>query len=168
MTPHISPRPTVHRHAQRPAPHKARRRTTHSFLKTFSSKRPKITTPWWHSRYFLAAGWGIAAMGLLLNAGTYLKADAAAPHKDTCQKIVQSSAILSRAQLGKLLTVPERSNQQTVRDIVAEPYCQLPSMEIRDGVTATREAYPLAFAPSTWLVMLYEGNEYAGFSFSFQ
>jgi hypothetical protein len=124
--------------------------------------------PWWFSRYFFAAGWGIATMSLLLNVGTYLKADAASAKKDNCQKIVQSSAVLSRAQLGKILTVPERSNQQTVRDIVAEPYCQLPSLEIRDGVTAIREAYPLAFAPSTWLVMLYEGEEYAGFSFSFQ
>ncbi|NEQ54467.1 MAG: hypothetical protein F6K11_30775 [Leptolyngbya sp. SIO3F4] len=126
------------------------------------------TKPWWRSGYFLATGWGIAAMGLLVDAGIYLKADAASTQKDNCQKIVQSSAVLSRAQLGKLLTVPERSNQQNVRDIVAEPYCKLPSMEIRDGIKASREAYPLAFEPSTWLVMLYEGDEYAGFSFSFQ
>ena len=103
-------------------------------------------------------------MGLLFNADTYLKADAASTQKDNCQKVVQSSAVLSREQLGKILTVPERSNQQAVRHIVAEPYCQLPSLEIRDGVTANRAAYPLAFLPSTWLVMLYEGDEYAGFS----
>lgn len=168
MTQQLSPRPTVRRRSPRPTPRKARQRTPFSFLNAFSFKHQHTSTPWWRSRYFSAAGWGIAAMGLLFNADTYLKADAASAQKDNCQKVVQSSAVLSREQLGKILTVPERSNQQTVRDIVAEPYCQLPSLEIRDGITANREAYPLAFSPSTWLVMLYEGDEYAGFSFSFQ
>ena len=163
MTQQLSPRPTVRRRSPRPASRKAK---PLSFFKAFRS--PRTPTRWWRSYYFLAAGWGIAAMGLLINAGTYLKADAASSDKDNCQKIIQPSAVLSRAQLGKILTVPERSNQQSVRDIVAEPYCQLPSLDIRDGVTATREVYPLAFEPSTWLVMLYEGDEYAGFSFSFQ
>lgn len=168
MTQQLSPRPTVRRRSPRPAPRKTRKRKTYPFLKAFSNLGQRTIKPWWRHQYFLAAGWGMAAMSLLLNAGTYLKADAASAQKDNCQTIVQSSAVLSRAQLGKILTVPERSNQQTVRDIVADPYCQLPGLEIRDGVTATREAYPLAFEPSTWLVMLYEGDEYAGFSFSFQ
>lgn len=167
MTQQLSPRPTVRRRSPRPTSRQPQQRNPFSLIKAFSAMQPKAK-PWWRSRYFLAAGWGIAAMGLLLNASSYLKADAASAQKDNCQKIMQSSAVLSRNQLGQLLTIPERSNQQTVRDIVAEPYCQLPSMEIRDGVTATREAYPLAFEPSTWLVMLYEGDEYAGFSFSFQ
>lgn len=168
MTQQLSPRTKVRRRSTRPASRKAKQRPLFSFLKADRAPQVRTIKPWWRSRYFLAAGWGIAAIGLLLNAGSYLKADAASAQKDNCQKIVQSSAVLSREQLGKILTVPERSNQQTVRDIVTEPYCQLPSLEIRDGVTATREAYPLAFEPSTWLVMLYEGNEYAGFSFSFQ
>ena len=166
MTQQLSRR-TTRRRAPRPAPRQTKQRQRFSLLKAFSAPKIRASKPW-GSRYFLAAGWGLAAIGLLLNASTYLKADAASNQKDNCQKIVQSSAVLSRDQLGKILTVPERSNQQTIRDIVAEPYCQLPSMEIRDGVTASREAYPLAFEPSTWLVMLYEGDEYAGFSFSFQ
>ncbi|MEA5466852.1 hypothetical protein [Leptothoe sp. PORK10 BA2] len=168
MTQQLSPRTPVQRRS--PRPRKASQRTTYPLLqKALSAVGQQTTKPWWRSRYFMAAGWGMAAVGLLLNAGHYLKADATPVHgKDNCQKIVQSSAVLSREQLGQILTVPERSNQQTVRDIVAEPYCQLPSIEIREGVTATREVYPLAFEPSTWLVMLYEGEEYAGFSFSFQ
>lgn len=164
MKQQLSPRPTVRRRSSRPSPRQTRQQSP--LLKMFSASQKR--RPWWHSRYFSAAGWVIAAVGLLLNAGTYLKADAASADKDNCQKLVQSSAVLSRAQLGKILTIPERSNQQTLRDVVAEPYCQLPTLEIRDGVTATREAYPLAFEPSTWLVVLYEGEEYAGFSFSFQ
>lgn len=168
MTQQLSPRPKGRRRSVRPPHGKVKSQKTFPLFKAFGHTPSRILKPWWRSRYFLAAGWGIAAIGLLLNAGTYLKADAASTNKDNCQKIVQSSAVLSRNQLGKILTVPERSTQQTVRDIVAEPYCQLPSLEIRDGITATREAYPLAFNPSTWLVTLYEGDEYAGFSFSFQ
>ena len=168
MTQQLSPRPTGRRRSVRPHHRKVKSQKPSSLFKAFNFIPPQRLKPWWRSRYFLATGWGVAAIGLLLNASTYFKVDAASTDKDNCQKIVQSSAVLSRKQLGKILTVPERSNQNTVRNIVAEPYCQLPSLEIRDGITATREAYPLAFDPSTWLVMLYEGDEYAGFSFSFQ
>ena len=147
------------RSTRRPGPRRARKCTT-PLLNSFSNG------PWWRHRCFLATGWGLAILSLLFDAGSHLQA--AADTKDSCQHIVQSSAVLSRAQLAKILTVPERSSQQSVKAIVAEPYCQLPSLELRDGVTAEREAYPLAFTPSTWLVMLYEGDEYAGFSFSFQ
>lgn len=140
----------------RPVSRRARKRT-----KPFIHR----LIPRWHGRYFLAAGWGVAILSLLFNAGSHLRA---ADSQDSCQQVVQSAAVLSRAQLTKILSIPERSDQQSVRDIVAEPYCQLPDLELRDGVTAKREAYPLAFSPSTWIVMLYEGDEYAGFAFSFQ
>ncbi|MEL6230840.1 MAG: hypothetical protein AAFR24_13100 [Cyanobacteria bacterium J06627_3] len=122
---------------------------------------------WRHSQRLLMAGWGLALLSLLFNIGSRLQATASDTN-DRCQTIVQSSAVLSRRQLAELLTVPERSTQQLIKDIVAEPYCQMATIELRDSVTAQREAYPLAFAPRTWLVMLYEDNEYAGFSFSFQ
>lgn len=119
------------------------------------------------SQYFLAAGWAVASLSLLFNISVHVQASAT-DTQDHCQQIVQSSAVLSRSQLAELLTIPERSSQQSIKDIVAEPYCQMLTIELRDGVAAKREAYPLAFAPKTWLVMLYEGDEYAGFSFSFQ
>ncbi len=146
----------------RPAPRRTRKRTT-PFLKPLSQR----VSPWWRNPYVLAAGWGIALFSLLFDASSHLHASTA-DTKETCQRMVQSSAVLSRAQLAQILTVPERSSQQSVRAIVADPYCQLPSLELRDGITAEREAYPLAFSPTTWLVMLYEGDEYAGFAFSFQ
>ena len=127
-----------------------------------SQKQPRR-----HSQRFLMAGWGLAFLSLVFNIGSRLQATAS-DTKNQCETIVQSSAVLSRSQLAELLTVPERSNQQLIKDIVAEPYCQMTTIELRDSITAQREAYPLAFAPRTWLVMLYEDNEYAGFSFSFQ
>ena len=89
-------------------------------------------------------------------------------HRDLCQEMVQPSVSLSRAQLTELLTVPERSPKATIRQQAPDPYCTLTDLEIRAGVTAQREAYPLAFDPDTWLVMLYEGDEYAGYAFRFE
>ncbi|MGB5913589.1 MAG: hypothetical protein WBG63_01900 [Phormidesmis sp.] len=84
-----------------------------------------------------------------------------------CTTDIVSSAQLSREQLLKLLTVPERDSKSRVRQITTEPYCQLSSINIRAGVAAEREAYPLAFDPTTALVILYENDEYAGYRFLF-
>lgn len=85
-----------------------------------------------------------------------------------CSEIVSDQAKLSREQLATLLTIPERDAKSRVRQIVSEPYCQLPTLKVRSGVDAEREAYPLAFDPGTTLVILYENNEYAGYRFSFE
>jgi hypothetical protein len=117
-------------------------------------------------KYMLAGGSVVAAFGLLADPRALLPTPS--PVKDICQEIVQSKAILSRGQLSKLLAVPERSNKAQVRQVVKEPYCQLPTTEVRAGVSSRREAYPLAFDTQTWIVVLYEGDEYAGYSFSFR
>jgi hypothetical protein len=70
---------------------------------------------------------------------------------------------LSRATFAKLITVPEGKSRSAIRQIVAAPYCQMPSLAIRAGATSEREAYPLDFDRRTWLVLLYEGNSYAGY-----
>lgn len=117
-------------------------------------------------KYMLAGGSVVAAFGLLADPRGLLPPPP--PTKTVCQEIVQSKAILSREQLSKLLAVPERSNKAQVRQIVKEPYCQLPATDVRAGISSRREAYPLAFDTQTWLVVLYEGDEYAGYSFSFR
>jgi len=83
-----------------------------------------------------------------------------------CTAVVEPTARLSREQLAKLLTVPERDPKASITDIVAAPYCRLPEIEVRSGVVAVREVYPLAFDPSTRLVILYENDEYAGYRFT--
>lgn len=83
----------------------------------------------------------------------------------SCQGDVAQTSQLSREQLLQLLAVPERDSKTRVRQIVQEPYCQLASIEVRAGVDAIREAYPLAFDPETTLVILYEEDEYAGYRF---
>ncbi|MGB3292134.1 MAG: hypothetical protein WBB01_03960 [Phormidesmis sp.] len=83
----------------------------------------------------------------------------------SCASNVVESVRLSREQLAKLLTIPERDSKTRIREIVQEPYCQLADLDIRAGVKAEREAYPLEFDPDTALVILYENDEYAGYRF---
>ena len=90
------------------------------------------------------------------------------PRDDRCQTIVESEAILSRDELTALLSVPERESMARIREVVSSPYCKLADLELRVGAIAEREAYPLAFDPDTWLIILYEGDEYAGYDFSFR
>ncbi|MEM9906508.1 MAG: hypothetical protein AAF921_15935, partial [Cyanobacteria bacterium P01_D01_bin.44] len=118
------------------------------------------------SRYWLASGWGLALMSFVFNLGFKFQAEAA--DNNLCEKMVQPTAVLSREQLVKVLSIPERSERQAVQTVVSSPYCHLPDLDIRAGVRAEREAYPLAFDPKTWLVLLYEDGEYAGYAFRFQ
>lgn len=125
-------------------------------------RRPKRSSV----RYMLAGGSAIAAVGLLVDP-THLMPKPA-PTKDLCQEIVQPTAALSRQQLSALLAVPERSPKANLKQVINQPYCKLPGLQVRSGTTAQREAYPLAFDPQTWFVVLYEGDEYVGYSFSFR
>lgn len=84
-----------------------------------------------------------------------------------CTTEVSDTSQLSREQLLALLAVPERDSKSRIKEIVSEPYCQLATLNVRAGVEAEREAYPLAFDPNTTLLILYENDEYAGYRFSF-
>lgn len=118
-------------------------------------------------KYMLAGGSIIAALGLLIEPQGLLS-KTTSQDKDICQQVVQETAVLSREQLTQVLSVPERANKQTIRQVMKLPYCRLKTVQLRAGTTAEREAYPLAFDPKTWLVVLYEGDEYVGYSFSFR
>lgn len=117
------------------------------------------------------AGAILLAIGLLAiddqKLGDWLQA-AGTQSAEGCEKIVQSNAQLSREQLAQLLVVPERDPKESVRKIVAEPYCSLPQLQVRSGVVSEREAYPMAWDPTVQLVILYENDEYAGYRFRFQ
>ena len=87
---------------------------------------------------------------------------------DVCQQKVEPQSVLSRAELSQLLSVPERSSKEAVQQVIEIPYCTLEPVSLREGAIAQREAYPLEFDPQTWLVVLYEEGEYAGYDFSFK
>lgn len=119
-------------------------------------------------KYMLAGGSVVVALGLMADFHRLQPSAQPAVAHDPCQSIVQPQAVLSRDRLSQLLAVPEQSNKQQIRQLMQAPYCRLADLEVRPGVTAEREAYPLEFDPHTWLVVLYEGEEYAGYAFSFR
>ena len=114
----------------------------------------------------LAGGTVAAAFGLLVDPQGLLSNPLQS--REVCQEVVQSKSVLSREQLSRLLTLPEGANQNQVRQVVREPYCKLATLNLRQGAQSRREAYPLAFDPQTWFVVMYEGESYAGYSFSFR
>lgn len=116
-------------------------------------------------QYLVAGGCILSALALMTDVHSLMPSSSSV---ELCQTVVQPDSILSRETLAKLLAVSERSPKTSVQQVISEPYCQLPVLELRAGVTAEREAYPLAFDPDTWFVVLYEGNEYAGYDFSFR
>ncbi|MEM1256444.1 MAG: hypothetical protein AAGI69_28750 [Cyanobacteria bacterium P01_H01_bin.21] len=119
-------------------------------------------------RYRLISSSLLILLGFSLGIGLRFQARAASAKANLCQNIVSSQAVLSRQQLTQLLTVPERENRQAIEAIAEEPYCSLTAIEVRAGVMAERAAYPLAFDPNTWLVVLYEDEEYVGYGFKLQ
>lgn len=121
-------------------------------------------------RVFWLGGWLMAFCTVALGVSGLRGQRAQAGHRDPdlCETVVAPNAVLSRDQLAQLLTLPERSPSNQVRERVAQPYCQLADLEVRAEVMAQREAYPLAFDPQTWLILLFEGEEYAGYAFAFQ
>jgi hypothetical protein len=86
----------------------------------------------------------------------------------TCIKQEQTQALVSRDQLKKLLETDFQSPKATVQALLKQPYCVLSPGTTEAGQPADREAYPLEFDPQTWLVVLYEGDRYAGYDFRFR
>ena len=132
------------------------------------SSRPPLDSPTATLVKPLMAGGAVLLAAVLLGQGQSLlpnRSASTASSPETCEAIIRSDARLSRDQLAKLLTIPERDTKENVRKVVSEPYCRLPQLQVRSGVAADREAYPLAFDPTTQLILLYEGDEYAGYRF---
>jgi len=117
-------------------------------------------------KYMLAGGSVVAAIAMVADVGSLLPKTISA--QEVCQEVVEPKVILPRETLSQLLTIPEGAKREQVQQVMKPPYCRLPDMEVRAGAVARREAYPLAFDPKTWLVVLYEGDTYAGYSFSFR
>jgi hypothetical protein len=114
----------------------------------------------------MAGGSVLLTCGLLMDQVRLPSSFAAKKSPVECEAVVQTSTALSQKQLAQLLTVSEGDQKQRIREIVNQPYCTLPSLQIRAGATAQREAYPLEFDPNTWLVILYEGEQYTGYRFA--
>jgi len=85
---------------------------------------------------------------------------------EPCQEMVQAKTLISKQQLAQLLTLPVGTPQAKIREVLNQPYCKLANLQIRTGATAVREAYPLDFDSQNWLIVLSEGDQYAGYRIS--
>jgi len=80
----------------------------------------------------------------------------------TCAEVGSSAARISRADLAWLLEVPVGSDWAAVMKRLGTPYCFL-----HNGNDLSKVAYPSAWEPSTWIVVIYQGNQYAGYDLSY-
>lgn len=124
---------------------------------------PRYRSTYW--QYWVMAIAAVTGIILLLDPGWVFSSVVVKKQNEDCQEVIQPQTTLSRETLAELLTVPERDSRERVSAILGEPYCVLPGMRVRAGTIAIREAYPLEFDPEMWLVILYEGGEYAGYDF---
>ena len=122
----------------------------------------------WHliSKRMMAGGSVLLGLGLLMDQYGLPSLIGKKGVGIDCQEVVRPDANLSRKQLAQLLTISEGDKKQRIQEIIKEPYCKLQTLEIRAGATAQREAYPLEFDQNTWLVILYEGDQYTGYRFA--
>jgi hypothetical protein len=114
-------------------------------------------------RLFLVGGALAIIAGLATDVQSRIASARANLRPENCTGKINPDATVSREQLANFLTVAERGSKAAVQDILQAPYCELPKLEVRAGVPAERTVYRLAFDPQTWLVVLFEGNEYAGY-----
>ncbi|NJL20617.1 MAG: hypothetical protein HC895_07045 [Leptolyngbyaceae cyanobacterium SM1_3_5] len=90
---------------------------------------------------------------------------------DPCVEIVQESSLMTRPMLRQFSQVARGSARAEAIAVLGEPYCRLQPLEVElpDGSMATvqREAYPFEFAPHIWYVVMYAGDRYLTFDYSF-
>ncbi|NDJ19032.1 hypothetical protein [Myxacorys almedinensis] len=120
-------------------------------------------------KQLLAGGAALLAIALLLESRSLPSFGTKAG--EVCQTVANGDRKLTRTQIAKLLSIEQGAAKGKVRDLLKEPYCTLPDAQIRSDTPAERDVYLVEaddfvqFQPKTQLVVLYEGDQYAGFRF---
>lgn len=125
-------------------------------------------TPQSKPRQAIMAGGAVLALAALLVIPGLGKDPVQEISPFTCIKIEQTQALVSRDRLKALLEIDLQAPKAKVQELLKEPYCVMAPGQTEAGQLADREAYPLEFDPQTWLVVIYEGNRYAGYDFRFR
>jgi hypothetical protein len=81
---------------------------------------------------------------------------------EPCITIHDLTARLTRPNLQWLLTLQEGSNGNQILGQLGQPYCSLAASDRQQ-----RWAYPAAWDPATWIVILIQEGRYSGYSFTF-
>lgn len=125
-------------------------------------RRPKRT-----DALFLAWS-GLFALAALLIGSDWQSKSSDVSKLEHCQQHVQPHSFLSRESLAEVPTIQTGAKKEAVRDVLSEPYCIMAPKSYQSDEMAQREAYPLEFDPHTWIIVLYQNGEYAGYEFSFR
>jgi hypothetical protein len=128
--------------------------------------RPQPPRP--ASRKALVAGGSMVALAALWITPNLNRLTTPSVSQDDCLKLEQVQNFVSRDRLKKLLEIEPQATKATVQEVLREPYCVLEPTVDKAGGSLDREAYPLEFDPSTWLVVLYNNDQYTGYDFSFR
>ena len=127
-----------------------------------------VSTPQAKPRLGLMAGGSMLALAALVITPQLSQSQVEEATPFTCIKQDQVTALVSRDQLKRLIETDLQAPKNTVREFLQQPYCVLSLGQTQAGQPADREAYPLEFDPQTWLVVIYEGDRYAGYDFRFR
>ena len=87
----------------------------------------------------------------------------ASDEQTLCTQMLNPGTRISRPSLAWLIGLPVGSAQAQVTGRLGTPYCLL---EGSGGLT--QFAYPCEWEPSTWLVITFQDEQYAGYEFSFE
>jgi hypothetical protein len=79
-----------------------------------------------------------------------------------CAATGNTTARISRADLAWLIEVPVGSDRASMMRRLGTPYCFL-----HNGNDLIKVTYPGAWEPSTWIVVIYQGDRYAGYDLSY-
>ncbi|HIK45581.1 MAG TPA: hypothetical protein IGR64_11965 [Leptolyngbyaceae cyanobacterium M65_K2018_010] len=120
-----------------------------------------------NSKKMVMAGGSMLALAALLVTPHLGEGEAQPVASDACIKLEQVQNPVSRDRLRRLLALEAASPKAAVRTLLNQPHCVLPPTTGRNGGQTEREAYPLEFDPTTWLIVTYENNQYTGYDFSF-
>ena len=120
------------------------------------------------SRQVLVVGGSMLALAALVITPRLNQSQVQEVEPFTCMRQEQPKALVSRDQIKTLLATELQTPKATVQGFLTPPDCVLSPGKTEAGLPADREAYPLEFDPQTWLVVLYEGDRYAGYDFRFR
>lgn len=91
-------------------------------------------------------------------AGAIALAAPAHAQQHRCSIMLDVNARMSRAELSRLIAIPAGTDRATVEQAIGGAYCRFGAWT----------AYPLEFDPDVWIIVLYDGNVYLTFDYSFE
>jgi hypothetical protein len=100
---------------------------------------------------------------LVVSGDAFPQSGSLARRQGLCMAMVNPHARISRANFSWLLKISQGSDRHAVIEPrLGSPYCYLATRRIQEAV-----AYPAAWDPSVWILVIYQGDRYQGYDISY-